>query len=121
MGLLVEAQADLDARDFSGATPLLRAVMAGRFGTAALLLRRGASPTTPAFSGATPLWAARALAAESVAGGSATAHAALAGLLIDHGPTGMLDGVAGAPPLGFTLLYVAAQHGDEAEIEWLEP
>ena len=119
MGLLVEAQADLDARDFSGATPLLRAVMAGRFGTAALLLRRGASPTTPAFSGATPLWAARALAAESVAEGSATAHAALAGLLIDHGPTGMLDGVAGAPPLGFTLLYVAAQHGDEAEIEWL--
>jgi ankyrin repeat protein len=31
----------------------------------------------------------------------------------------MLDGVAGAAPLGFTLLYVAAQHGDEAEIEWL--
>ena len=73
VGLLVEAQADLDARDFSGATPLLRAVLAGRFGTAALLLRRGASPTTPAFSGATPLWAARALAAESVAEGSATA------------------------------------------------
>ena len=54
-----------------------------------------------------------------MAEGCATAHAALAGLLLDHGPAGMLDGVAGAAPLGFTLLYVAAQHGDEAEIEWL--
>ena len=33
MELLLEAQADLEARDFSGATPLLRAVLAGRFGS----------------------------------------------------------------------------------------
>ena len=116
---LLEAQADLEARDFSGATPLLRAVLAGRFGVAALLLGRGASPSTPTFSGATPLWATRALAADSEAEGCATAHAALAGLLLDHAPAGIIERVAGAPPLGFTLLYMAAQHGDETEIEWL--
>jgi len=114
---LLEAQADLEARDFSGATPLLRAVLAGRFGVAALLLGRGASPSTPTFSGATPLWATCALAADSEAEGCATAHAALAGLLLDHAPAGILERVAGAPPLGFTLLYMAAQHGDETEIE----
>ena len=98
---------------------MLRAVLAGRFGVAALLLGRGASPSTPTFSGATPLWATRALAADSESDGCATAHAALAALLLDHAPAGLLERAAGAPPLGFTLLYLASQHGDETEIEWL--
>jgi hemoglobin len=56
---LLDAGADIEARDTKGETPLRRAVNCGHPAVVRLLLERGADPTAPDKQGKTPLQAAR--------------------------------------------------------------
>jgi truncated hemoglobin YjbI len=56
---LIEAGAEIDARDGCGDTPLRRAVNCGQPGMVALLLSRGADPQSKGSHGLTPLQVAR--------------------------------------------------------------
>jgi ankyrin repeat protein len=57
---LLDAGADIGARNFAGRTPLHCAAAAGNFQLARLLLRDGASATAAAHGGETPMHAAAA-------------------------------------------------------------
>ena len=65
-GALLDAGANLEAKDKSGETPLRRAVNCGREGMVAFLLERGASPRSVDRAGRTPLDAARSEAVRNL-------------------------------------------------------
>ena len=97
---ILDAGADLEARDTSGATSLALAASNGQVDAATVLLRAGADPDAPTFTGWRPLHAA-----------ALNGHPEVVAVLLDAGA-----GIAAGDDRDMTALIAAAQVGHDQTV-----